>query len=117
MIKRCFNDFTKEKIVTLYSTIVRPLLEYCAPAWSPNLKKHKDALEKVQKRCLKLCKEDISEEFDSLEDRRRKTDLIETYKLTKKMYKTDPDMIAYLHQMSVSGVILKSSSNHAVTQL
>ena len=55
MIKRCFTSFTVEKVYTLYKTIIRPLLEYGAPVWSTWQQKDISSLEKVQRRCLKLC--------------------------------------------------------------
>ena len=78
MIKRCFTGMTVEKICILYKSVIRPLLEYGAPVWSPLKKTDIDALEKVQRRCLKLCNSEI--ELESLESRRSQTDLNETYK-------------------------------------
>jgi len=35
MIKRNFVDRSKEKIISLYKSLVRPNLEYCCQIWSP----------------------------------------------------------------------------------
>jgi hypothetical protein len=60
MFKRCFSGFSKEKITTLYQSIIRPTLEYASITWNPWTKKDIQKLERVQKRCLALCKsEDI----------------------------------------------------------
>jgi len=37
MINCSFIDRTKETIMALYKSLVRPHLEYCAPTWSPYL--------------------------------------------------------------------------------
>ena len=37
MIKRSFTDRTKETIMALYKSLVRPHLEYCVAIWNPYL--------------------------------------------------------------------------------
>ncbi len=74
-------------MLTLYTTIIRPILEYGAIVWYPHNKCDINALEKTQKRCLALCNHPPL--VDSLESRRRTTDLVETYKFTSNKYKTD----------------------------
>ena len=48
MIKRSFNTLNKDMFLTLYSTYIRPHLEYCIQVWAPYFKKDIDVLEKVQ---------------------------------------------------------------------
>ena len=71
MIKRCFTNFTHKKVVTLYTTVVRPILEYASVIFQPFYVKDIDKLQKVQDRCLALCtSHDIR--MDSLQVRREK---------------------------------------------
>ena len=39
VIKRNFTDRSKETIMPLYKSLVRPHLEYCVPIWSPHYQK------------------------------------------------------------------------------
>ena len=86
MIKRCFSHFTSEKISILYKAIIRPILEYASVVWNPIMKKDIDQLEKVQKRCLRLCPTEIS--LPTLAERRRQIDVVETFKFLNGKYKT-----------------------------
>ncbi|XP_069164625.1 uncharacterized protein [Procambarus clarkii] len=47
-IKTAFRNLRKESFRTLYTTYVRPILEYAARVFSANLVKHKTKLKKVQ---------------------------------------------------------------------
>ena len=86
MIKQCFTNFTERKVTTLYQAIIRPALEYASPVWNPWYKQDIEKLEKVQRKCLKLCSTDI--QMESLENRRKFTDCVETYKFVHNKYKT-----------------------------
>ncbi len=78
MIRRCFTNHTSSVINPLYKAIVRPIIEHNSQLWNPWLVKDINNLDKVQKRCIKLCTSQIS--FEPLSDRRRKADLCEVYK-------------------------------------
>ena len=56
MIKRTFPSMSKDLFLFLYTTYVRPHLEYVVQLWSPYLLKDIDMLEKVQMRATKLIK-------------------------------------------------------------
>jgi len=54
MISKCFVFKTKDLIRQLYTTLIRPKLEYANVIWYPSSKKHVLMLEKVQRRCTKI---------------------------------------------------------------
>ena len=52
MIKRTFLCKSKELILQLHKSLIRPKLEYCIQAWRLYFKKY--FLERVQKRATKM---------------------------------------------------------------
>ena len=91
-IKRQFTTRKEETILTLYNALVRPHLEYAVQFWSPSLRKDVERLERVQARATKLIPSirHISYErrltrlkLYSLEKRRLRGQLIETFKILK----------------------------------
>ena len=48
LIKRTVGSKNKEIFSMLYKSLVKPILEYACPVWSPYLVKDKLAIEKVQ---------------------------------------------------------------------
>ena len=86
---KVFESKNVKLLVKAYTTYVRPLLEYCSIIWSPYLLQDINLIEKVQKRFTKrICKNRKASYFErlkffdleSLEERRIKADLLETFK-------------------------------------
>ena len=89
-IRRTIISRDKNIIMNLYKTLVRPHLEYCVQVWSPYLQKDKEVLEKVQRRATKMIRGFGKMTYEerlakcgltTLEKRRCRGDLIETFKL------------------------------------
>jgi hypothetical protein len=54
MTKRSTVFKSMEVLQPLYKSLVRPLVEYCTPAWSPHCQKDKELLERMQHRFTRL---------------------------------------------------------------
>ena len=91
------NEDMLRKIITSF---IRPTLEYASVVWNPHLKKHIDKIEKVQRAATRWVPSlrDFSYEerlerlnLPTLEERRKRGDMIMLYKCTTGKEKIDMD--------------------------
>ena len=94
MLRRTFRCWNHNSLLQLYTTFVRPHLEYAAPVWSPYRKKDQLILEKVQQRATKLVPQLKNLKYaerlkqlglTSLIERRARGDLIQYFKFEKQL--------------------------------
>jgi ribonucleases P/MRP protein subunit RPP40 len=90
MVRRNFRRLTRRDFRLIYKTYVRPHLEYCIQAWSPHLRKDIELLERVQRSATELVPDLRGFTYEvrlqklgltTLEVRRERGDMIETYKI------------------------------------
>ena len=88
MISRTFTLRSKDVILQLYKSLVRPHLKYCIQAWRPHLQKDIKLLENVQHRATRMIADFSSFSYEqrlcklkltTLETRRLRGNLIEVF--------------------------------------
>ena len=98
LIRRSFDFLSEKMFVILYKSLVRPILEYGHCIWQPSEKGLCIELEKVQKRATKMLGHLKDKPYSdrlkklklpSLEYRRLRGDMIETYKYLHGHYDTE----------------------------
>jgi len=94
MMQRTIIYEQKEILLSLYKTLVRPLVEYCIAAWSPYYQKDKILLERIQHRYTRMFPELTFLPYEerlvklglwTFEERRNRADLIEAFKLVNRL--------------------------------
>ncbi|KAJ2953439.1 hypothetical protein O0L34_g1033 [Tuta absoluta] len=92
---KAFHYLDKDLFLKIYKGYVRPLLEYGFQIWSPYFQKNIILLDKVQRKATKMVACLRNTEYDerlrqlgltTLEKRRQRGDLIETYKILTEHY-------------------------------
>jgi len=117
--KRSVASRSRQVVLPLYSSLVRPHLESCIQLWSPQHRKDMDLLEWVQRRTTEMIQglehvsyEDKLLEFElfSLKKRRLLGGLVVAFQYLKRAYKEDRDKIfcrACSNRTKVNGFKLK----------
>ena len=126
VLRLTFGRLTVGNFKILFSVYVRPHLEHCIQATSPYLVKDIRTLEKVQRRATKLVQglkwvpyeERLKVlEMTSMEERIRRGDLIETYKILTGKVNISPCQFFINHQdRTTRGHHLKLKIRRARTQ-
>ena len=128
LIRRSFTYLDKDMMKILFTSIVRPHLEFGNVAWSPILKKHVQLIEQVQHRATKIIPGLKGLEYEerlkamdlpSLSHRRRRGDLIEAYKYTHGLYNVNKNMLQFDPSNRTRGhafKLVKSRCNHKLRQ-
>ena len=98
LVKISFAHMDKKMFLNIYTTLIRPLIEYCVQVWSPYKIGYIRLLEGVQRRATKLVPNLKNLPYDErlrklgltrLTERRKRGDMIETYKILTGKEKVD----------------------------
>jgi len=99
-VNRNFHCRNKEIIIPIYKAMIRPLVEFAVQFWSPHLRKDIDKLERIQRRITKMIPELRNKSYPerlkelnliTLEKRRLRGQLIETFKYLKGFNNVQPE--------------------------
>ncbi|XP_072443501.1 RNA-directed DNA polymerase from mobile element jockey isoform X1 [Chiloscyllium punctatum] len=110
-ISRRIEFKSREVMLQLNRTLVRPRLEYCVQFWSPHFRKDVEALERVQRRFTRMLPGMENRSYEdrlrvlglfSLERRRMTGDLIEVYKIIRGIDRVDSQRLFPWVQQSVT---------------
>ena len=100
-ICRAFHFRDRHVFIKLYKRYVRVHLEYSSPAWSPWQSGDIEILERVQRRAVRMVsglkgnsyEEKLNElGLDTLQNRRTRADMIQTFKILKGVDNVDPSI-------------------------
>ena len=99
LLRNAFDKLTLKNFKIVFTTYVRPHLDYCLQAVGPYMKQDFQALERVQRRATKLVKQLRHLPYEDrlcrlgiykIEDRALRGDMIETFKILTGKLKVDP---------------------------
>ena len=125
IIRRSYTYLDSEVVCKLYTSLIRPTMEYGIVAWSPVYKKDADAIERVQRRATKLVPKikmlSYTERLKKLKlpsmyYRRARGDMIEAFKYLTRVYKTDNPLVRD-YDTRTRGHHQKLKKLHAKTQI
>ena len=64
--RKFYQNSSRETLLNLYISLIRPRLEYAAPVWDPSHQTLTQAVEKVQWFALKMCLKNWSSTYEEL---------------------------------------------------
>ena len=100
IVKRTFDTLDEELLPLVYKHQVRPHLEYGNAIWHPRYVADMKKVERVQRRATKIIPELRDKQYEkrlqslnlySMEYRRKRGDMIQTYKILQNIDRIDPD--------------------------
>ena len=112
LIRRSIVNRSKNIMIKLYKSLVRPYLDYCIQIWKPYLNKDIITLEKVQRRFSRMVQglTNLSYEerlkrlgLTTLETRHLRADLLEVFKIMTDKEKVDKDKFFCLNTRKFRG--------------
>ena len=95
LVKRTFSYIDRTVFLTIYKTIIRPVIDYGDSVWNPSLKKHIQMIENIQRRGTKLVPDLVNMSYTerlkalnlpTLIYRRKRGDLIQVFKILNGHY-------------------------------
>ena len=122
LLKKSFTLLDKKTLPLLYKSLIRPHLEYGNIVWGPHYAEDIKSIEKVQRRATKLVPElkNLSYEerlrelnLPSLAHRRRRGDMIVTYKLMTGQMNINKDNFLKISSLTTRGYQFKIYKEHA----
>ena len=107
LLKMTFSRLTTDNFKALYTTYVRPHMDYCLSAVGPHMAQDLQRLERVQRRATKLIREIrhlpyqerlLKLDLITIKDRALRGDLIEVYKILTGKMNIDPGQFFVLQK-------------------
>ena len=126
MIKRNFECVNQEIFQILYSTLVRPNLEYAGQVWNPYQKGEKEKIQKIQRRATKMVKELKDNCYEerlhklnlmSTETRRERGDQIMCYKILNNKVTVDEHVLIKATETRTRGHSMKLTKTTMASEI
>jgi len=129
LIRRSFTYMDAQLMKQLFTTMVRPHLEYGNVVWHPYLRKEIDMIEAVQRRATKMVPGFSNLTYEqrlrkmklpSLEYRRFRGDMIEAYKYMHGLYRVDESALLPRHHdtgVTTRGHCMKLAKRESSTMI
>ena len=102
--RKFYRNVNSSVLTKLYTTLVRPLLEYCCAVWDPHLQKDIEKLESIQRLACKICTKNWSASYSdqlhflnlpTTRDRRLFLKLCTMYKILKNTFSFPENIINF----------------------